>query len=393
MSQPSQTPQTPTQNPIKRTLENAITPSPSPSRQQPQKKKNSYNLATGNQKGRPLKPPAAGILSPIQYQPPPSPPVFTPTKKLTIGKSLYTEPRLDQTAPHTTVEDVPEDGEDIEGSASENQDEVGSAAKLAFSESMTERNVEPELENEGSYTPTANPSFHGLKAKSSFSSTKEVPVYSREHRMPKKREFTKETASEIPNRVEWALQALKNAGFNNLAEFHHALYTTTFHPGSFCDTVQKEEWEVGLPRTLMDLNTHAMGKWEYSLKPYQKALTDSALDQYMKEYRDFATRKYSRRYNDTTKKQVRGSEPPYLQLNSGDVTAEFLATNVVQDLQERFEKEVSSINVYIFTVDSLLCLRITHQSSNCKNGCFYVLMLIDSLSLGVVYAYGKRQQA
>lgn len=246
------------------------------------------------------------------------------------------------------MEDAPEGGEDTEGSASEDQDGVGSAVELDFAGTGAEKSVELETEtkNHGS---CANSSFHSIKTNSSFSfPIKEVPVYSRKNRLPKKQEFTEET--EVANRVEWALQALKNAGFDSLTQFHHALFTTTFRSGSFCDTVQKEEWEVGLPRTLMDLNTHAMNKFrngKYSLEPYKKALTDTALDQYMKEYRDFTKRKYFRKYNDITKKQVRGSEPPYLQLHPKDVTAEFLAMNVVQDLREKFEKEVSVINSYI----------------------------------------------
>ena len=108
MSQPPQTPAAA----AKRAIEDAITPSPSPSLRQPAKKKNSRNIPKGGAHGKP-KQATVGVLEPIIYRPHGISASPTSTSPQIVAPSASSDLLADYS--QATVEDA----QDTEDSANE----------------------------------------------------------------------------------------------------------------------------------------------------------------------------------------------------------------------------------------------------------------------------------
>jgi len=153
--------------------------------------------------------------------------------------------------------------------------------------------------------------------------------------------FTLET--DIATRAKWATTALENAGFDSIAAFLDAVYTTNFPA---CAELQKQAWEDGIPQTLTVLSRHvaatdSYGKRPYDLTPYRNAVTRAAEAEYEREFVAFPKRRDRRQRDRVTGKKVGGYDQSILHKKASDVDGDWLGTNVMRDTQEEFMKKVS----------------------------------------------------
>ena len=161
--------------------------------------------------------------------------------------------------------------------------------------------------------------------------------------------FTLET--DIATRAKWATTALENAGFDSIAAFLDAVYTTNFPA---CAELQKQAWEDGIPQTPTVLSRHvattdSYGKRPYDLTPYRNAVTRAAEAEYEREFVAFPKRRDRRQRDRVTGKKVGGYDQSILHKKASDVDGDWLETNVMRDTQEEFMKKVSvlrSLNSY-----------------------------------------------
>lgn len=213
----SQLPQTPA---AKRTIEEAISPSPSPSLRQPAKK-NAGNLPKGGNNGKQLKQ-APVMFDPIEFKPhdtPIAPKRFTSQVSPGVRLTDVRGPRTDFSLA-TVVED------DIEDSVPEVRSPTEVRSPVGLGDTEVESDVELSVE------------------------------------------------TDMATRVKQVTSALKKAGFNSIMAFLDAVYTTDFPARTACAKIQKEAWENGIPRTLALLSQHVAEsdrKKPYDLTPYRNA--------------------------------------------------------------------------------------------------------------------------
>ena len=253
----SQQPQTPAAKP-KRSIEEAIPPSPSPSLRQPAKKKGGSNLPTGSNSGRPRNQAPVNMFDPIEYKPHGTPASTTSTASSTVAPKMATSRASASSVPLVRGLSQTVDTEDREDSALQ----VEPVGGLGYTE--LESDVEFSVEEDDSL-PMVSPglSFSSIReSRAQFSSpVKDVPVFKRTEELKKKRVFTPET--DIATRVKWATTALENAGFDSIAAFLDAVYTTNFPARTTCAELQKQAWEDGIPQTLTVLSRHVAATDSY----------------------------------------------------------------------------------------------------------------------------------
>jgi len=301
----SQQPHTPA---AKRAIEEAVSPSPSPSLRQPAKKKSYHNLPKGSTQGGQRKQVLGKIFDPIEYKPhgttaPTTPsPIVAPkraTSHISASNVLLTRPRID--LPQAVVED----SEDTESSLPEAEPSGG------LGDTGDESAVELSVEEDDSLPAVmAGSSFPSIReSRAPFSSpAKGVPVFKRTEELRKKQVFTPE--ADMATRVKWAFTALENAGFNSIAAFLDAVCTTREFPArTTCAELQKEAWEDGIPQTLTLLSRHvaatdSYGKRPYDLTPYRNAVTRAAETEYEREFLAFPKRRDRRLRDRVTGKKV-----------------------------------------------------------------------------------------
>ena len=320
----SQQPHTPA---AKRAIEEAVSPSPSPSLRQPAKKKSYHNLPKGSTQGGQRKQVLGKIFDPIEYKPhgttaPTTPsPIVAPkrsTSHISASNVLLTRPRID--LPQATVED----SEDTESSLPEAEPSGG------LGDTGDESAVELSVEEEDSLPAVmAGSSFSSIReSRAPFSSpAKGVPVFRRTEELRKKQVFTPE--ADMATRVKWAFTALENAGFNSIAAFLDAVYTTEFPARTTCAELQKEEWEDGIPQTLTLLSRHvaatdSYGKRPYDLTPYRNAVTRAAETEYEREFLAFPKRRDRRLRDRVTGKKVGQYDQSILHKKASDVDGDWL---------------------------------------------------------------------
>ncbi|KAN0079459.1 hypothetical protein V8E54_004673 [Elaphomyces granulatus] len=108
------------------------------------------------------------------------------------------------------------------------------------------------------------------------------------------------------------LTALENAGFDSIAAFLDAVYTTNFLAHTTCAELQKQAWEDGIPQTLTVLSRHvaatdSYGKRPYGLTPYRNAVTRAAEAEYEREFAGFPKRRDRRQRDRVAGRLTTGS--------------------------------------------------------------------------------------
>jgi len=284
----SQQPKTPA---AKRAIEDAITPSPSPSLRQPAKKKNTYNIPKGGTHGGQRKQAPVDMFKPIEFNKPDgtfaspmstSSPIVAPKKATSRVSAFHL---TDVQRPHTDFSQATvEDAENTEDSVPEVEPAVG----------LGNTKLESDVEL-------------------------------------------------MATRITCATTALKNAGFNSIATFLDAVCTTSFPARTTCAEIQREAWEDGIPRTLTLLSRHidATKKSAYKLTPYRNAITQAAEAEYEREFLAFSKRKDRRQLDSVTGKKVGGYDLSILHKRACDVNGDWLGTNVMRDTQKEFAQKVS----------------------------------------------------
>ncbi|KAN0087052.1 hypothetical protein V8E54_000740, partial [Elaphomyces granulatus] len=131
----SRQPQTPAARP-KRAIEEAISPSPSPSLREPAKKKGGPNLHTGGIHGRPRKQAPVNMFDPIEYNPHGTPASTTSTASPTVAPKKATSRVSASSVPligglSQAVEDT-EDTEDSESAGGLGDTELESDVELSI---------------------------------------------------------------------------------------------------------------------------------------------------------------------------------------------------------------------------------------------------------------------
>jgi hypothetical protein len=184
---------------------------------------------------------------------------------------------------------------------------------------------------------TPGASFSSIReSRAQFSSpAKGVPVFKRTEELKKNRAFTPET--DIAIRVKWDATALENAGFDTVAGFLDALYTTNFPARTTYAELQKEAWEDGIPQTLVVLSRHvattsSYGKRPYGLTKYRNAVTRA----YEREFVAFLKRRDRRQVDRVTDKKVGGYDQSILHQKASDVDGDWLGTNVMRDEKSQY---------------------------------------------------------
>ena len=176
----------------------------------------------------------------------------------------------------------------------------------------------------------------------------------------------------ITQRIKFVNQCMKNAGFPRLSDYEKALLTGDFQksktgPGSReCELLQYHEWNHGLKVRMANINEYLsirryQATWRERLQGLNNEIMKFASNIVQTEFRRFATRE-DHRVTDTLegKKQTKGANPDarvpsYLQLESQEVTAEVLTSNLITESKTRFQTKV-------------FCLSLIFSSS----GCLYV---------------------
>ena len=150
----------------------------------------------------------------------------------------------------------------------------------------------------------------------------------------------------MATRVKWAAKALENAGFNTVADFLDAVYTTNFPASTTCAELQKQAWEDGIPQMLTVISRHvaatdSYGKRPCDLTPYRKAVTRAAEAEYEREFVALPKRRDRRQRDHVTGKKVGGYDMSVLHKKASDVDGDWLGTNVIRNTQKVFMKKVS----------------------------------------------------
>ena len=142
----------------------------------------------------------------------------------------------------------------------------------------------------------------------------------------------------VSHQSKWATTALENAGFDSIAAFLDAVYTTNFPAHTTCAELQKQAWEDGIPQTLTVLSRHDRFLWKeaYDLTPYRNAVPRAAEAEYEREFAAFPKRIDRRQRDRVTGKKVGGHDQSILHKKASDVDGDWLGTNVMRDTQEEF---------------------------------------------------------
>ena len=141
----------------------------------------------------------------------------------------------------------------------------------------------------------------------------------------------------MATRVKWAAKALENAGFNTVADFLDAVYTTNFPASTTCAELQKQAWEDGIPQMLTVISRHvaatdSYGKRPYGLTKYRNAVTRA----YEREFVAFLKRRDRRQVDRVTDKKVGGYDQSILHQKASDVDGDWLGTNVMRDEKSQY---------------------------------------------------------
>jgi hypothetical protein len=276
------------------------------------------------------------MFDPIEYKPHGTAASTTSTASLTVAPNKATS--------HISVSSVP----------------LAGGPRTDLSQAVVEdtaSSVEVNVEKDNGLCTAAAPglSFSSIREpRAQFSSLAErVPVFKRNEELKTKQVFPPGT--DVATRVKWASTALEMAGFDSIADFLDAVYTTEFPARNPCAELQKKAWEDGISQTLTVLSRHvaaadSSGKRPYDLTPYRKAVTRAAEAEYEREFAAIPKRKDRRQRDRATGKKVGRYDPSILHKKASDVDGDWLGTNVMMDTQREFMEKVSvllrSLNSY-----------------------------------------------
>jgi hypothetical protein len=154
----------------------------------------------------------------------------------------------------------------------------------------------------------------------------------------------------LVERIKFVNQCIKNAGFKHVSDFTVALMTVDFKTsigkkGSHeCTMIQYHEWSAGFEDTMKRLDEFIYSRrrnstWNTRLESYNRAVVKAATTVLNLEFIRYGTRSDPRRCDQAAGKRDKAkTKPSYLQIEASEVTPEFLASNVVEDVTVQFQK-------------------------------------------------------